>query len=117
MFLQRGEEEDDPPGIQPRRRPPAEPPGLAPGRAGQRRVHDQPRAAGRVAEVAGRYVHEQLRPLSTATGGAVGVAVGRLPVALPRQRPHHLGCPRGRGGCPWGRGGRTRRRASVAGEG
>lgn len=67
IFLQRGEEEDDPPGIQPRRRPPAEPPGLAPRRAGQRRLHDQPRAARRVAKVAGRHVHEQLRPLAPAT--------------------------------------------------
>lgn len=89
MFLQRGEEEDDPPGIQPRRRPPAEPPGLAPGRAGQRRVHDQPRAAGRVAEVAGRYVHEQLRPLSTATCTYMdgGGRAGQHPCSVQRLHP------------------------------
>ena len=92
-----------PSGIQPRRRPPAEPPGLAPGRAGQRRVHDQPRAAGRVPEVAGRHVHEQLRPLATATcryidgGGRAGqdpwpvpkiASFGRVTAKVAPQRRH-----------------------------
>jgi hypothetical protein len=60
--LQSGEEEDDPAGIEPRRRAP----GLAAGHARHRRVHDEP-GTGRVAQVAGRPVHQELGPLATTT--------------------------------------------------
>lgn len=63
--LQCGEEEDHPPGIEPRRRRlPPEPPGLPSRRAGHRRV-DEPAEAAHV--VGGRHMHEerrQRRPLA-----------------------------------------------------
>lgn len=34
-----------------------------------------------------------MRFIGGLTGGAIAVAVGRLPFPLPRQRPHHLRCP------------------------